>query len=520
MRKSILIFAALALTASFSLSSCQKEQGPANPDEGLKSIALSLNFGQAGTKATIDEDQDLEDPWETNYKEFKTLDLYFTNASDEIVYYYRASDTDAEGNGQTIWNSLYPESGSNSNSGVRFIGMEGISKVYVVANGPEISGLKAATEANGTVTGSYNITDLNALIKLINYGGAQNTMIYAGATTSLILAGSSVTEDVGTILVGAEGGSDYLADITIRPALSRLEVSKVGVKTQGEAFFKTDENGQIVKAEEAEAIYKVEYSNFKPTLVGAYASNVYRTAPLFPIQTTPDAGDIFATPTFQAQVSPITEGKWTSIASETELNNQLCYANYDAASDSYGALVSEDYSAGAASGNNWLLFDGTIGGNKVIPFNFFVPYDITSDAEAGAITALDGSVFPTLHFQFKKQADNMTLNCYKKVNSVWESLSAGDELETVQSLLKWPAAYGSEQDIAFANVVKYYESDPATGAATEVTLRPGYIYRVMQVIADPTNITVSTKNTEEYNVYVVVTVVPFTAKDVYPGFEQ
>lgn len=514
MKKSNIIYAALALTASLSLASCQKEQGPANPDEGLKSIALSLNFGQTGTKATIDNN--LEDPWAKEYKEFETLDLYFTNASDDIVYYYRAAKTDASGNGKTIWDHLYTGS-NNPNYGVRFIGMEGISKVYVVANGPKINGL--TTEENGAVTGTkYNIEDLNDLIELVNYGGAQNTMIYAGATTSLTLAGT-VSATAGTIYVGEEGGSDYLADITIRPALSRLEVSKAGVKTQGTVYFKTDANGKIVEAEEeAEASYKVEYSNFKPSLVGVYASNVYRTAPLFPIQTDANAGSLFATPTFEAQTSPVTEGLWTALASEPELNAYLCYANYDAASG-YGALASTTYSDGSASGDNWLLFNGQKeGANKVIPFNFFVPYDITSKANAETITALSGSMFPSLHFQFKKQdeTDPMTVTCYKGSTGNWQEIQTGSELETVKYLIKWPVAYGAEQDIAFANVVKYYEGQDLT---TEVTLRPGYIYRVSQVIVDPTNISISTKDTDAYNVYVVVTVVPFTEKDVYPGFE-
>ncbi len=514
MKKSIFIYAALALAASFSLASCQKEQGPANPDEGLKSIALSLNFGQAGTKTTIDPE--LETPWvgDGTYKEFETLDLYFTSANNNIVYYYRASADASDENGRTIWAGLYPES-DNPNKGVRFIGMEGISKVYVVANGPDIAGLE--TSETGLVSGTHNMNELNELISLTDYTtDEQNTMIYAGATQDLALV-QAVSSEAGTILVGENGGSDYLAEITIRPALSRLEVSQAGVKTQGTVYFKTDNNGEIVETNtEADATYKVDYSNFKPSLVGVYASNVYRKAPLFPIQTDANAGDLFATPTFEAQTSPVTEGLWTSLASEQKLNAYLCYANYDTA-NGYGALVSTAYSDQTASGDNWLLFNGQKGGaNKVIPFNFFVPYDITSRADAETITALEGSLFPSLHFQFKEQDDTdpIDLTCYKKGTDSWEELS-GSELVKIEDLFEWDIAYGSEDGIGFANVVKYYEQD----LATEVTLRPGYIYRVQQVIVDPTNIKVSTMNTDSFNVHVVVTVIPFVTENVYPGFE-
>ena len=64
--------------------------------------------------------------------------------------------------------------------------------------------------------------------------------------------------------------------------------------------------------------------------------------------------------------------------------------------------------------------------------------------------------------------------------------------------------------------MKYYTGDDLT---TETTLKPGYIYRVTRIIVDPTNISISTKDTDAYNVYVVVTVVPYNEENVYPGFE-
>ena len=513
MKKLSFVFAGLALVASAALTSCEKDPAPA-ADEGLKSIALSVNFGQTGTKAEIDGE--LDDPWTNDYSGFERLDIYFTNAKDQIKYYYRAASTDVDGMGKIIWDSLDPST-DNPNSGVRFIGMEGISKVFVVANGPKITELN--TDPNGTVTSTTDIYALNDAIKLTDYTGEQITMLYAGAAVNLTLAGT-VSGTAGVITVGEEGGQDYQADVTIRPALSRLEVQQAGVVTSGYVYFKTDGGtGNFIETEiEGEAEYRVEFSGFEPSLVGVYASNVYKTSPLFPVQTGPAAGTLFDTPTFEGQESPIKEGKWVELVSETELNDYLSYANYDEAGTGYGDLISTAYSDDTPSGTNeLLLFNGNKNSaNKVIPFNFFVPYDITSTASD--VTALSGSVMPSLHFQFKEPAQRMNLTVEHKNagTGAWESVSDQSIIDALEAQVDWPTAVGGEDGIAFANVVKYYTGDDLT---TETTLRPGYIYRVQKVIVDPTNISISTKDTDAYNVYVVVTVVPYNDENVYPGFE-
>lgn len=515
MKKLSFVFAGLALVASAALTSCEKDPAP-GADEGLKSIALSINFGQTGTKAAIDGE--LEDPWEKGFSEFSRLDLYFTNANGKILYYYRAASNAGEGtNGKIIWDSLDPSTG-NPNSGVRFIGMEGISKVFVVANGPDISGLEAVTEVNGTVSDSFNISDLNSAIELTDYTGEQNEMLYAGAAVNLTLAGN-VSGEAGEITVGEEGGQDYRADVTIRPALSRLEVQQAGVVTSGYVYFKTDNNGEFIETEgESGATYRVEFSGFQPSLVGVYASNVYKTSPLFPVQTDPAAGTLFDTPTFEGGNSPIAEGKWTKLAADTELNDYLSYANWKEGTG-YGDLVTGAYSDDAPSNNKLLLFNGNkSGAGKVIPFNFFVPYDITStDSD---VKALSGSVMPSLHFQFKEQDPTqkpMTLTVTHRQTAgtgTWEPVTDNSITEALKAQVDWPTAVGGEEGIAFANVVKYF-----TKEGSDITLRPGYIYRVQEVIVDPTNISISTKDTDAYNVYVVVKVVPYNEENVYPGFE-
>ena len=507
MKKSIFICAALALAASVSLSSCQKEQGPAT-DDGVKSIALSINFGQSGTKAVIDGE--LDDAWSDKYKEYKSLDLFFTNSKNNVLYYYHATpDAEAESNGKIIWDGLTSGTAA-AGAGVRFLGMEGINRVFVVANAPALT---IATDEYGKVNGtSFTMSQLNDMLVLKDYAADkdQNLMIYAGATFSLEPVAGAISDQAGVIEVveDPEAGQDYQANITIRPAVSRIEISNVAVQTEGDVYFAEDTDGTYVPSDETNGIFRVHYTGFNPTLVGVYASNVYRTSPLFPQQTDVTAGNLFATP---SQIGAIAAGAWTDLASEADFNDCLCYANYE--SGNYGSLVSGTYSGGT-SGEYLEVFNGD---GSVIPFNFFVPYDITSTADATGITALADAAVPALHFQFKEPASPMTLTAQYKNGGSWTDVTDEDIKKALTSYVDWPSAVAGEDGIGFANVVTYYEDD--YNGATRVTLRPGYVYQVKQVRVTPVNIDVTTQQTNAYNVYVVVTVVPYTTQPVYPGFE-
>ena len=84
------------------------------------------------------------------------------------------------------------------------------------------------------------------------------------------------------------------------------------------------------------------------------------------------------------------------------------------------------------------------------------------------------------------------------------------------SMIRSLAISSAESGIAFANVVKFYEENTH---ATPVTIRPGYIYQVKQVLVSPVNLEITSQKINTYNVAVVVTVVPYTTQEVYPGFE-
>ena len=500
MKKLSYVFAGLALVASAAFTSCEKDPAPV-ADEGLKSIALSINFGGVGTKVEVTPDN----PWEDDIDEYGTLDLYFTSATNNILYYYRAAETDASQNTNSgrIWDGL-------TGTGVHFLGMEGVQRVFVVANGPEISGLADATDEKGEVSGTYNISALNTLLTLDAYSAnkEQKAMLYAGAALTLTAA-ASVAEGTPEIEIGDRGALDYQAEITIRPAVSRLEVNDVAVTSGGHIYFTLDTDGNYVQSDEVNGKYRVEYSGFEPSLVGVYMSNVYRTSPLFPQQTEADAGQLFATPT---DVGAIEKGEWVSLADEDTFANNLEYSNY-AEDTGYASLIPADYT-GTSANNVLTLFDGdkTPASPKVIPFNFFVPYDISTSAG----TVLSEAVTPALHFQFKAPASFTVGKVEEKISDTWTEITDQTSID-IKNLVEWPDAISSaESGIAFANVVKFYKDNTLV---TPVEILPGYIYQVQQVLVSPVNLEITAKKINTYNVAVVVNVVPYTTQEVYPGFE-
>ena len=229
-----LLTISLAFGAAALLTSCQKEpQTSAVTDDGVKSIALSINFGGAATKVTIDGE--LDDPF-TATSEFQKLAILFTDNAGDIKYAFEA---DASDDGQTtnegkIWANLF---NTASPTGVRFIGLEGVTRIYVVANGPSLTdgtdagGLGLTFEAaGGLVTNqtAVNINAINGILNIEDYFATTkeaNAMPYIGACVALELANGAVGTSAPEVVLGADAGQYYQADITIRPAVSRLEVT-------------------------------------------------------------------------------------------------------------------------------------------------------------------------------------------------------------------------------------------------------------------------------------------------------
>lgn len=501
---SILVLAAGAVSV---LSSCQKEpQTQPVTDEGVKSVALTLSLGSPSATKVQNE---VDDPYASGFDEFENIAILFTDKDGVIRYAFKAenSDQSLDTDAGTIWDNLKA-------GGVRFIGLENISQIYVVANMPADA---MTFPEDGIMTEAVNVTDINDDIALVDYFNLEQIKVpYIGADLAFEqLDAASVTGDA-KVVVGEDAGQYYKAEISIRPAISRFEVSKVTVVNGGTAYFKLADSGVELESVEtdAEADYKVEWSGFNPSLVGVYMSNFYTNTSYFPAAETTLEGrwTAFETPSFENETSPITQGRWSSAALDETLNDLVSYSKYT--SPDYGLLFDDTYSD--VSGGT--LFDGSKNGeNKVIPFNFFVPYDLRATGEID-VYATDGSLTPKIHFQFKEGGQISTTISVKNTSGGWETLdSDSDQYVQLNTMFAWPSVPGGEDGIAFANVT--FVTDQSNPEGSVLKLRPGFIYKVQEVKVSPVNISGSVTSSDLSNIFVTVTVVQFNTEDVYPVFD-
>lgn len=511
MKKFTFIFAGLALLASAAFTSCEKTPAP-SADEGTKSIALSINFGGVATKAV---DDDLEAGFVAG-DDYTSLQIYFTDDAGNIKYAYNATENNANDGTAAgeIWDNLADAANSN---GVKFIGLDAVSGVYVTANAPLSSGI---ITYGGAVSERVDVSAINELLKIENIDASEaNAMPYAGACIQLQPLGSTqISADAGEVVVGdgAEGAEYWKAELSIRPVVSRFEVSKVGVKTSGTTYFKEVDNEGVKVLEPCDDTdpavkYKVEWTGFDADLIGIYMSNFYKSSPLFPNKNAIDdwTAVLFATPGFDEGVSPIAKGKWTALTD----NAGISYANYN---NGYEAFTTNN--VGVTSGDNKYLFDGTTN-SVVVPFNFFVPYSLTDKGEnADAVASFDDVVSPALHFQFRKPASlaiSYTL-IQEYTSGSWQNVTDENLKQQLQNAVAWPNSTDAE-GIVYANVTKFLTT--AGDESSAITIKPGLIYKIQDVIVEPVNLSVSTKDTDQFNVYVVVEVVGFNEKNVYPSFD-
>ena len=501
---SILVLAAGAVSV---LSSCQKEpQTQPVTDEGVKSVALTLNLGSPSATKMQNE---VEDPYVSEFDDFENIAILFTDQDGVIRYAFKAESSDQlQGtDAGTIWDNLKA-------GGVRFIGLENISQIYVVANMPADA---MTFPEDGIMTEEVNVTDINDDIALVDYFNLEQKKVpYIGADLAFEqLDAASVTGNA-EVVVGEDAGQYYKAEISIRPAISRFEVSKISVVKEGTAYFKLADNGVELESVDAEdeADYKVEWSGFNPSLVGVYMSNFYTNTAYFPAaETTLDGRwNAFGTPSFENGTSPITQGQWSDAALDATLNDLVSYSNYT--SPDYGNLFTDTYSDVSTG----VLFDGNKNSaGKVIPFNFFVPYDLTATGRDD-VYATVGSLTPKIHFQFKEGGSINPTISVKNTSETWDPLdSDSDQYVQLNTMFTWPSVPGGEDGIAFANVT--FVTDQSDPEGSVLQLRPGFIYKVQEVKVSPVNISGSVTSSDLNNIFVTVTVVPFNTQNVYPVFD-
>ena len=493
---------ATSAMAALVLAGCNKEtETPAtpDPDAGLKEVTISIN----GAKMTKVQATPV-DEWGTAAADISTYDIYFTTASGTVKYHYPIAST---GKYADAYNE-FKEGGR-----VRFIGLENISQVYVVAN------------TSTAVTTGQNISTLGNLA-FENYGGdkTKNGILYVGGDKDLTPIESEPDSDVDINVPSDEemASQYYTAEIYLRPIISRIEIGDVYVRTAGELT-------EPVQTEDGEKTIKYTWTGFTPKLTGIYMSNV--AGSLNPMTATVD--EWFAKPTG----TQITAGKWNDSITYVDgdtfnmaasgMNDEkvLWYSNY---TSEYGDLFADNYAE--TDGNNHYYFNGmkeAAGTKTCIPFNFFVPFDVTAEsnkAEAAAVwnganeDAAKNN--PALHFQFDFSDKGADGSAYKY--QVFDVTSGSDKEITAESDPDLYAQLTSRlnfntvsDDIYYANVTSFKEGD------APVNVAPNTIYKLTGVGITPFNLATGTEAVdEEYNIIVKVTTVNYIEKNVTPSFDN
>ena len=459
----------LLAVAGLGMFACAKDgaEGPAVPD-GSKSIVLKIALPQTTRALTPD------DPYVEKNTTISKIDVYFTNDNGTIEQSYRIDNTNAT-NLEAI-----------KGAGLRFTGLENVTRVYCVAN------------SNTDLHAGTSIKDFSKALSVQNPDMEQSASIFVGYDADItpiqVDDDTSIPNYDGTPTTDVPEAGDqvYNAIIQIRPMISRIEWGKITIKSEGGE--KIIENGKN---------YFVVWKNWTPKLTGIYQSNVYLTSKIFANADRVDA--LFATP---ASMDQIVRGAWAAGLFTDPAT--LAYSEY---------VGPGDY---VYDGFNLTTYNAS---GKCIPFHFFVPFDasltpnIDSDGSDNDINTGDpfNGNKPHWHFQLQYENPSYTYTVYE-----YNAGLNDDPTEYETSGVKATDDDGLKVSVDFAyplgpGNLAYANVDRLLQSGTEITYQPGKIYKADITIA-PFNITSSFTPTTDYNVIVSVSVVDFESELVTPGF--
>ena len=355
----------LMAAACIGMVACSKDDA-ANPSaDGSKQIVLKVNLPT--TRAALTPD----DPYKADKTTIGSMNVFFTNANGVVQYRYNLTGGDL--------NNI------KGTTGLRFVGLENVTAVYIVANA---NGITLPEKGDNMNTFSVTLAQQAPSMD-------QNQMVFAGCDLDITPLTPDVNDDIPTYNNAQwnEGDQTYNADITIRPLISRIEWGKIETATDGDKLVKVGEK-----------YYLVEWSGWNAKVCGIYQSNVYSAESIF--AATPVADNtFFATPT---AMNAIVNGEWTPATTITgwdALKPVLTYNGYD---NGYASVLPTDYN----NNNNPTI-------TKCVPFHFFVPFDV--DGKNPAAGTLADANEP--HWHFLLHFDNPS--AYNSSIKVYESDTDG-----------------------------------------------------------------------------------------------
>lgn len=459
--------------ACIGMVACSKDDA-ANPSaDGSKQIVLKVNLPT--TRAALTPDA----PYVEDDTSIKLMNVFFTNANGVVQYRYDLKDGDL--------------TNITGTTGLRFVGLENVTAVYIVANA---NGITLPEKGDNMNTFSVTLAQQAPSMD-------QNQMVFAGCDLDITPLTPDVNDDIPTYNNAQwnEGDQTYNADITIRPLISRIEWGKIETDTDGKKLVQVGSD-----------YYLVEWSGWNAEVCGIYQSNVYGAESIFaakPVPVDEEDDDIFfATP---KGLNAIDEGEWATPSPTfigwDAMKPVLTYNGYDNNADKYASVLPADYNA---------KVDQDPG--QCVPFHFFVPFDV--DGENPAAGTLDGAKEPHWHFLLHFE-DPST---YNSSITVYNSNASGDKIGdpinlnsndpalSVASQFMFPV---TENNIAYVNVIDLFEGD----TTTNISYAPGKIYTT-NVLLSPFNVTAGPVVVTDYNVIVKVKVADFATQAVTPEFDK
>lgn len=459
--------------ACIGMVACSKDDA-ANPSaDGSKQIVLKVNLPT--TRAALTPDA----PYEADGTSIELMNVFFTNANGVVQYRYDLKDGDL--------------TNITGTTGLRFVGLENVTAVYIVANA---NGITLPEKGDNMNTFSVTLAQQAPSMD-------QNQMVFAGYDLDI----TPLTPDVNTPEIPIYGNGEwqsgdqaYNAVITIRPLISRIEWGKIETDTDGDKLVKVGEK-----------YYLVKWSGWNAEVCGIYQSNVYGAESIF-AATPVDNGTFFATPT---AMNAIVDGEWATPAQPATgwdaLKPVLTYNGYDNSTDKYASVLPADYNA---------KVDQNPG--QCVPFHFFVPFTINdSEEQKQTMTvSLDADKEPHWHFLLHFE-DPST---YNSSITVYNSNASGDKIGDPINLNSDDAALSvasqfmfpvTENNIAYVNVIDLFEGD----TTTNISYAPGKIYTT-NVLLSPFNVTAGPVVVTDYNVIVKVKVADFATQAVTPEFDK
>lgn len=458
----------LMAAACIGMVACSKDDAANQSADGSKQIVLKVNLPT--TRAALTPDA----PYVEDDTSIKLMNVFFTNANGVVQYRYDLKDGDL--------------TNITGTTGLRFVGLENVTAVYIVANANGITLPKKGDNMN-----TFSVTLAQQAPSM-----GQNEMVFAGCDLDI----TPLTPDVNTPEIPTyddgvweNGDQAYNANITIRPLISRIEWGKIETDTDGNKLVQVGSD-----------YYLVEWSDWDVEICGIYQSNVYGAESIFaakPVPVDEEDDDIFfATP---KGLNAIAEGEWATPSSTfigwDALKSVLTYNGYDNNTDKYASVLPSDYNTN----------------NKCVPFHFFVPFDV--DGENPAAGTLDGAKEPHWHFLLhfdNPSAYNSSIKVYEsdvnKTKGPQIDLNSNDTALSVASQFMFPV---TKDNIAYVNVIDLFDGD----TTTNISYAPGKIYTT-NVLLSPFNVTAGPVVVTDYNVIVKVTVADFATQAVTPEFDK